>query len=743
MKIKMKIKIISILLIVMILFQNISFAAVIYSRTDGTDLDEIATILTDNIYLEDDYSASSVPVKFADIKVYNYNTTVEKEMTNTEMYHSDNTDKFYVNNYVTSSGTSDNLRYTIKLKNTDTQLTNVATIVYQNAIEYKGNKYNLKLNIKEIRTEETAQNDPDIKEAVVYLNIGNREHSDDNVLDTSTYTANLDPFVSVYSGSKKVETQFEYCVVDDNLEEKQISGVYGVTDLDVGQGCFIDDFVVSANNTYMKQESEHLKYKNMGDGTYIYSDTEEDTAQDHVYLLIANKSKLDFTLTWSPNHTPGSGLKLLNDAIKTYKTITTEVINGTITQTITRITDGENKSVSYAPNENYYLKSITVDGVALSAEELVTFKDSYTFSNITENHSIKVEYSAKPTVTFNSNGGTIIPTQIVDMDGKAIEPTDPTRPGYVFKEWIGPDEVTTAYNFNTPVTEDITLTATWTPNENRINYVLNAENATNPETNPTKYNTGETITSFAEPTRPGYDFNGWYEDEDLTNEFPGISATDYGDKTLYAKWTPKSEIKYVVEHYLETLDGKYEKDTESTQNLSGYTGETVTAIAKTYTGFKENTTHEDRVYTGTIAEDGSLVLKLYYDRIEYKVTFDTKGGTPKPDDQTKKYGEKVTKPNDPKIEGYTFAGWYYEDEEGTKYDYNFDTPVTNDIKLIAKWNAIPKEDTTIITPKKEDTTTAKTILPNTGKTTIIAIAFGICAVVVFGKKYYNLRDINK
>ena len=206
---------------------------------------------------------------------------------------------------------------------------------------------------------------------------------------------------------------------------------------------------------------------------------------------------------------------------------------------------------------------------------------------------------------------------------------------------------------------------------------------------------------------------------------------------------PETDAKYTVEHYLETVDGEYKLEEDATEEKTGEIDSTATATPKEFTGFTENTTHEDRVPTGTIAEDGSLVLKLYYDRIEYKVTFDTKGGKPEPETQIKKYGEKVVEPTDPTQDGYTFTGWYYEGTDGKKYDYNFDDPVTHDVHLIAKWEPIAKEDEKEVTPKQEDKSTSPKILPNTGKTTAIALVFGVCAVAVLGKKYYNLRDINK
>ena len=63
------------------------------------------------------------------------------------------------------------------------------------------------------------------------------------------------------------------------------------------------------------------------------------------------------------------------------------------------------------------------------------------------------------TVTFNTDGGsTIDPVQVTDGNLVA-QPADPTKSGYNFENWqlSGSD-----YNFSSPVTGNITLTAVWT-----------------------------------------------------------------------------------------------------------------------------------------------------------------------------------------------------------------------------------------------------------------------------------------
>ena len=78
-------------------------------------------------------------------------------------------------------------------------------------------------------------------------------------------------------------------------------------------------------------------------------------------------------------------------------------------------------------------------------------------------------------------------------------------------------------------------------------------------------------------------------------------------------------------------------------------------------------------------------------KITYIVTYDTDGGSAV-EKEVVETGKTVTIPVDPTKEGYTFDGWYLD---GEKYDFN--TKVTKDITLKAKWTEVEKEE-----PKKDD-----------------------------------------
>lgn len=70
-------------------------------------------------------------------------------------------------------------------------------------------------------------------------------------------------------------------------------------------------------------------------------------------------------------------------------------------------------------------------------------------------------------------------------------------------------------------------------------------------------------------------------------------------------------------------------------------------------------------------------------QIAHTVSFNTNGGS-EVDNQTVKHGEKVNKPADPTKDGYTFEGWYYQNEPWSFVGY----VVTEDMVIEAKWKAI-------------------------------------------------------
>lgn len=83
----------------------------------------------------------------------------------------------------------------------------------------------------------------------------------------------------------------------------------------------------------------------------------------------------------------------INVKFKRVYKIDTSSTGGTITSKITSIDKGETRTITYTPNTGYYLRRLTVDGTTVN---LKTYPTSYTFSNISADHTIKAEFLPIP-----------------------------------------------------------------------------------------------------------------------------------------------------------------------------------------------------------------------------------------------------------------------------------------------------------------------------------------------------------
>lgn len=124
------------------------------------------------------------------------------------------------------------------------------------------------------------------------------------------------------------------------------------------------------------------------------------------------------------------------------------------------------------------------------------------------------------TVTFQSDGGSEVASQI-RANTPAARPADPTKEGYTFIGWYNGES---EWDFETPVTADLTLTAKWQINR----YTITFDTAGGSEVAPITQDYGTTITPPAAPTRTGYTFAGW--DREIPTTVPAE------DMTLTAKW---------------------------------------------------------------------------------------------------------------------------------------------------------------------------------------------------------------
>lgn len=120
-----------------------------------------------------------------------------------------------------------------------------------------------------------------------------------------------------------------------------------------------------------------------------------------------------------------------------------------------------------------------------------------------------IYYKDKYSVNFETGCEDAILTQFVEKDGTVKEPIEPTKEGYIFKEWQL-DGV--AFDFNTKLDKDIILSAEWIKEE----YVtVNFSTDTLEEFEEIKLLKGNTINELPISEKEGYEFLGWYLDDEL------------------------------------------------------------------------------------------------------------------------------------------------------------------------------------------------------------------------------------
>lgn len=149
-------------------------------------------------------------------------------------------------------------------------------------------------------------------------------------------------------------------------------------------------------------------------------------------------------------------------------------------------------------------------------------------------------------------------------------------------------------------------------------------------------------------TRQGYEFAGWYQDQNYSNKHE-TNVVGSEDITLHAKWVPRNDTPYTIVSYVESLEtGNYVVDAQETK-----IGTTDTKVnwKEVKNGFHLNETKS--VDEGIIAPDGSMCLRLYYDRNDVVLTIQNGDETTK---QVVKYGQSVPLKPIEKA-GYTFLGY--------------------------------------------------------------------------------------
>ncbi len=534
-------------------------------------------------------------------------------------------------------------------------------------------------------------------------------------------------------------------------------------------------------NTDTPYKVEH--YKQKLDGTYVKADTDELTGTTDTRATAVAKSYTGFTVDKTVEGTVESGIIAGNGSLvlKLYYTRNSYIISSNlrINGDVANLADGKTYPWSYRYGGKFEetidytemfdalkTRAMKVDEANGPVDSVVTlcFPGDYPATAKKLFNDTILTYGQdgggwnpgnKNTapiwgfatnvyaVTFNyKDDKTATATQNVEYGNMATEPQKVDRPGYRFLGWFTEDGK--AFDFSTPITKSMTLTAKWE--------IVNINAYIIPITSDGTQLVGAGFDMALNTTTLGRVGLPGYEDEDAVRIHFATFASSAGlaDADDYFPGTDPLVVKAVADlkNGLERrfaagvneakADGIMSKtdwtylhvgeldDEDDTNFLSGnlvfYSARFVTEDSEHVTGMPnaEYTHNAVAVYDyyldgETITIPDAVPERYGYDFLGWSVkavpaendkllkagdTVTVDGdvvftaqwklkeytvsfdskGGTKVDSQIVEHGSTATKPGNPHRNDYTFKGWYLD---GKKFD--FSTPITGDITLVARW----------------------------------------------------------
>jgi len=274
--------------------------------------------------------------------------------------------------------------------------------------------------------------------------------------------------------------------------------------------------------------------------------------------------------------------------------------------------------------------------------------------------------AGSPAVVYETNGGEAIAKVDLEKGEKHVLPT-PVREGYEFEGWYTKKDFSGEKVTTIIAEKKVTVYAKWAK---LYALTLNLNGGTLATTT-INLKAGENVATALEeyvPTKTDHQFGQWL----LANAPLSASyVMPEEDITLTAQY----KVKYVIEYYYRDIDADTYSKSDNTFVAYAYEGETIAPQNVALTGF-ERVNHNDTVASITVGNNVEQnVLRFYYDRKDYVVTYKIIYPDGKTEDDIvveAKYGEMLVDPYYYNYEGYYLAGWsYFEDAMVVDFPSNY------------------------------------------------------------------------
>ncbi len=360
-------------------------------------------------------------------------------------------------------------------------------------------------------------------------------------------------------------------------------------------------------------------------------------------------------------------------------------------------------------------------------------KVDLTTATFTADTDLYAHWTKAAKINFYKNDGVTTDSlkEVIITPGETIPeadmPADPTRDGYVFKEWNTESngsgtklESTTTFNAN----QD--LYAIWTADGAdqvtlHFDPVLEGVTAT-PDS--VTVNKGDAIYTANIPVvaKDGYSFDGWFKTAAVTAtdivDFSGegyILPADKTEETVYAHWTYTGEDAVNVKFMKEADDSEDYVDyitvpVKPGTSLGASMPANPTKSGKTFTAWTANQDGSGDKFTGEITINEAMTVYAQY-AADVTINYDANTGSDAPASVTKPAPDAYADPTTtPTKDGYTFIGWNTKKsgggeyiaagtkDDGTDLTYgDIGALLDSENKLYAQWAAVkdPNKDDVI------------------------------------------------
>ena len=191
-------------------------------------------------------------------------------------------------------------------------------------------------------------------------------------------------------------------------------------------------------------------------------------------------------------------------------------------------------SITLTSTGAVYAQLTELEGTTITPARMTDSDAKYaSTSTPTSETDFAKQWTLSYKITLNANGGTLTGSTVLWTNNEGMpeaKPADPTYDGYTFAGWYNGD---TLYDFNTPVTSDITLTAVW---KHTVSF-----NTAGGSTVPSRIvDHGQTINLPSAPSKAGYIFLGWRNGNVTYGAGDPVVVTS--DMTFYAVWANMPDV---------------------------------------------------------------------------------------------------------------------------------------------------------------------------------------------------------